>query len=110
MAHKAARAVTADAEQLYSVFDPDGPSPALLARLDARPVLVFLDTAYYDGRNNNYRDLLKDRPEMRALFERTASFVAAHHLRRVGHQGSWSLYERYPKGLLALVPTPQVKP
>ncbi|HEX8349465.1 MAG TPA: hypothetical protein VF598_05875 [Hymenobacter sp.] len=99
MSHKATRSITQHAELLYSVLRPGGPAPELLARLDHRPILVFLDTAYYDGRNNYYRDQLKDRPQMRALFERTADFIREQHLRRINHQGSWSLYEWQPKPL-----------
>ena len=99
MSHKAARAVTSQAQELFSMFRPEGPDPALLARLDPRPVLVFLDTAYYDGRNNYYRELLKPeaRPEMRALFERGPDFIREQQMRRVAHQGSWSLYEWQPR-------------
>ncbi len=96
MSHKATRA-NRQAELLYSVLRPGGPDPALLVWLDARPVLVFLDSAYYDGRNNYYRDLLKDCPEMRALFEYTPKFIREQHERRLVHQGSWSLYEWQPK-------------
>lgn len=98
MSHKATRAIHLQAEQLYSIFQPGGPHPALLARLDQRPILVFLDSAYYDGRNNYYRDLLRERPDMRAIFERGPTFIQERHLRRISHQGSWSLYEWFPKG------------
>ncbi|GAB3878028.1 hypothetical protein GCM10028824_39170 [Hymenobacter segetis] len=98
MAHKATRAITSDAEALLSPFEPGGPSQALLSRLDQRPILVFLDTAYFDGRNNYYRDMLKDRPEMLARFNRMPTFPQEQHMRRLRHQGSWSLYEWYPKG------------
>ncbi|GAB3660201.1 hypothetical protein GCM10027594_30660 [Hymenobacter agri] len=96
MSHKAARGISSQAAQLYSIFSPGGPDPALLAQLDQRPILVFLDTAYFDGRNNYYRDNL--RPTMRAVFEREPAFIREQHLRRIRHQGSWSLYEWYPKG------------
>ncbi|MFD2719388.1 hypothetical protein ACFST9_11730 [Hymenobacter monticola] len=98
MSHKAARAISGQAEALYSVFQPGGPSPALLERLDQRPILVYLDTAYYDGRNNYYRDMLRDRPTMRAVFERAPAFIREQHMVRIGHQGSQSLYEWFPKG------------
>ena len=104
MAHKATRAISSDATQLYSIFKPSGPDPALLAKLDQRPVLVFLDTAYYDGRNNYYRDGLRERPTTRAIYERGPDFIRENHLRRIRHQGSWSLYEWFPKGQPA--PTP----
>ena len=98
MSHKAARAVPAQAELLYSMFRAGGPDPALLARLDQRPILVFLDSAYYDGRNNYYRETLHERPGMLALFERAPAFILEQRMRRLRHQGSWSLYEWYPKG------------
>ena len=98
MSHKATRTIVHQSELLHSVLRAGGPDPELLARLDKRPVLVFLDTAYYDGRNNYYRDLLRDRPDMRTLFERTGDFMREQHLRRISHQGSWSLYEWFPKG------------
>ncbi|MDO7875071.1 hypothetical protein Q5H93_10045 [Hymenobacter sp. ASUV-10] len=99
MSHKATRAITEQAQALYSMFRPGGPDPAFLARLDTRPILVFLDTAYYDGRNNYYRDLLKpeERPEMRAIFERGPDFIREQQMRRLAHQGSWSLYEWQPR-------------
>ncbi|MBH8558774.1 DUF2339 domain-containing protein [Hymenobacter negativus] len=98
MSHKATRAITSQAEDLYSIFKPGGPNPALLERLDQRPILVFLDTAYYDGRNNYYRDMLRERPTMQAVYERAPVFIREQHLRRIKQQGSWSLYEWYPKG------------
>ena len=106
MSHKAARAVPAQAELLYSMFRPGGPDPALLARLDQRPILVFLDSVYYDGRNNYYRETLHERPGMLAAFERAPAFIQEQHMRRLRHEGSWSLYEWYPKGQPAAVPRP----
>ena len=106
MSHKATRAISGQAEQLYAIFKPAGPAPGLLALLDQRPVLVFLDTAYFDGRNNYYRDLLRERPTMRAVYERETVFIQEQHLRRIRHQGSWSLYEWYPKGVPAVAPRP----
>ncbi|MVN75688.1 hypothetical protein GO988_05055 [Hymenobacter sp. HMF4947] len=93
MSNKAGRTPGYQAAELQSMFRPGGPDPALLARLDPRPILVFLDTAYYDGRNNYYREQLKDRPEVLALFERVPAFIQEQHMRRLRHQGSWSLYE-----------------
>lgn len=97
MANKAGRTPGYQAAELQSMFRPGGPAPALLARLDRRPILVFLDTAYYDGRNNFYRDQLKDRPEVLALFTRAPAFIREQHMRRLRHQGSWSLYEWQPQ-------------
>ncbi|WP_233635585.1 hypothetical protein [Hymenobacter setariae] len=97
MSNKAGRTPGYQAAELQSMFRPGGPSPALLARLDKRPILVFLDTAYYDGRNNFYREQLTRFPEVLALFERTPSFIREQHMRRLRHQGSWSLYEWQPK-------------
>jgi len=96
MSNKSARIPGYQAAELQSMFRPGGPDPALLARLDQRPILVFLDTAYYDGRNNFYRDQLKDRPEVLALFTRVPDFIREQHMRRLRHQGSWSLYEWQP--------------
>jgi hypothetical protein len=97
MSNKAGRTPGYQAVELQSMFRPGGPSPALLARLDKRPILVFLDTAYYDGRNNFYREQLTRLPEVLALFERAPSFIREQHMRRLRHQGSWSLYEWQPK-------------
>ena len=96
MSNKAGRTPGYQAAELQSMFRPGGPDPALLARLDPRPILVFLDTAYYDGRNNFYRDELKDRPEVLALFNRVPDFMREQHMRRLRHQGSWALYEWQP--------------
>ena len=98
MSNKSARTPVHEAELLYSVLRPGGPDPELLAKIDQRPILVFLDSAYYDGRNNYYRDQLRDRPEMRTLFERTPNFIREQHLHRLSHKGSWSLYAWWPKG------------
>ena len=97
MSNKAGRTPGYQAAELQSMFRPGGPDPALLARLDQRPILVFLDTAYYDGRNNFYREELKNWPEVLALFERAPSFIREQHMRRLRHEGSWSLYEWQPK-------------
>ena len=96
MSNKAGRTPGYQAAELQSMFRPGGPDPALLARLDRRPILVFLDSAYYDGRNNFYRDELKDRPDVLALFNRVPDFMREQHMRRLRHQGSWSLYEWQP--------------
>lgn len=58
MAHEATRTPGYQARELMSMFRPEGPDPALLNRLDSRPILVYLDSAYYDGGNNYYRDVL----------------------------------------------------
>lgn len=97
MAHKATRTPGYQARELMSMFRPEGPDPALLNRLDSRPILVYLDSAYYDGGNNYYRDVLKDRPEMLSLFNRTPTFIGEQHMRRLVHQGRYSLYEWQPK-------------
>ncbi len=106
MTHKGARAIPAQAEQLFSMFRPGGPAPELLALLDQRPILVFLDTTYFDGRNNYYRDAVRERPLMKAAFEREPAFVLEQHMHRIRHQGSWSLYEWYPKSTPDTAPKP----
>ena len=95
--HKATRTPAYQARELVTMTQPGGPSAALLAQFDKRPILVYLDSAYYDGRNNYYRDQLKDRPEVLALFNRTPDFIREQHMRRLRHQGSVSLYEWQPK-------------
>lgn len=97
LAHKAARTPSAEARALVTMFQPGGPDPALLARFDRRPVLVYLDTTYYTGGNNFYRDQLKDRPEVLALFNRAPAFVQEQHMRRLAHQGPYSIYEWQPR-------------
>jgi hypothetical protein len=97
MAHKATRTPNYQARELATMFRPEGPEPSLLARLDNRPILVYLDSAYYSGANNYYRDLLKDRPEVLALFNRVPAFIQEQHMRRLRHEGSVSLYEWQPK-------------
>jgi hypothetical protein len=104
MSHKATRSISQQAEQLYSIFKPGGPDPALLALLDQRPILVFLDTAYFDGHNNYYIDILRERPTMKAVYDRETAFIREQGMRRIRHQGSWSLYEWYPKGTTAATP------
>lgn len=98
MSHKAARTPPEQGRLIMTITQPGGPDPALLARLDARPILVYLDSAYYDGQSNYYRDGLKDRPEVLALFNRAAAFIQEQHMTRIRHEGSMSLYEWYPKG------------
>ncbi|MGI4874528.1 MAG: hypothetical protein ACRYFX_25505 [Janthinobacterium lividum] len=95
--HKATRTPAYQAHDLVTMTQPGGPSPALLALLDKRPILVYLDSAYYDGRNNYYRDGFKDRPEVLALFNRTPDFIREQHMRRLHHEGSVSIYEWQPK-------------
>jgi hypothetical protein len=97
MAHKATRTPNYQARELATMFRPEGPEPSLLARLDNRPILVYLDSSYYSGANNFYRDELKDRPEMLALFNRVPAFIREQHMRRLRHEGSVSLYEWQPK-------------
>lgn len=97
MAHKATRTPNYQARELATMFRPEGPEPSLLARLDNRPILVYLDSAYYSGANNFYRDELKDRPEVLALFNRVPAFIREQHMRRLRHEGSISLYEWQPK-------------
>jgi hypothetical protein len=98
MTHKATRTPPEDARLIMGMLNPGGPEPALLARMDSRPLLVYLDTTYYNGQNNYYRDVLKDRPEMLALFDRTDDFMREQHMKFIRRQGNLSLYEWYPKG------------
>jgi hypothetical protein len=98
MSHKATRSVSRDAQLIVTVVQPGGPDPELMTKLDERPILVYLDSSYYNGQNNYYRDQLKDRPEMLALFERTGDFIREQHMKRIRHKGTQSLYEWYPKG------------
>ncbi|MGI4743907.1 MAG: hypothetical protein ACRYG7_52830 [Janthinobacterium lividum] len=97
MAHKATRTPAYQARELMSMFRTGGPDPALLAQLDSRPILVYLDSAYYSGANNFYRDELKDRPDMLALFNRTPDFIREQHMRRLRHEGTVSWYEWQPR-------------
>jgi len=97
LAHKATRTPHYQARALMHLFRPAGPEPALLARFDRRPILVYLDTTYYNGVNPYYRDLLKDRPEMLGLFLRAPAFIREQHMRRLTHQGPYSLYEWQPR-------------
>ncbi|MDJ0365823.1 hypothetical protein QMK33_11730 [Hymenobacter sp. H14-R3] len=96
MSHKATRTPYYQARELMTMFQAGGPGPDLLGRLDKRPILVYLDTTYYNGGNNYYRDLLKDRPEMLGLFNRAPDFIREQHMRRLTHQGPYSLYEWQP--------------
>ncbi|UYZ61415.1 hypothetical protein [Hymenobacter weizhouensis] len=98
MTHKAARTPPAHAAQIVSLPQAGGPPPELLRRLDQRPILVFVDSAYYNGQNNHFRELLKERPHLLALFERTDDFIQEQRLKRIRRQGTWSLYEWYPHG------------
>ena len=97
MAHKAARTPAYQARELLRLFQPGGPDPALLRRLDDRPILVFLDTTYYNGTNNTYRDQLRDRPEVLSLFNRQPAFIQEQHMRRLTRQGPYTLYEWQPR-------------
>ncbi|MCR5890104.1 hypothetical protein LRS06_20465 [Hymenobacter sp. J193] len=97
MSHKAVRTPPYQAQELYSIFRPAGPDPALLARLDERPILVFLDSTYYNGANNYYRDILKERPGMLEAFERGDDFVRERNLQLLRRQGAWSVYAWYPR-------------
>jgi len=96
LAHKATRTPYYQSCELLHLFRPQGPEAALLARFDRRPVLVYLDTTYYNGANPYYRDLLKDRPELLSLFNRAPDFIREQHLRRLTHQGPYTLYEWQP--------------
>ncbi|MVN75687.1 hypothetical protein GO988_05050 [Hymenobacter sp. HMF4947] len=95
MAHHGGRAPSYQARELMGLFRPEGPDPALLARLDPRPILVYLDSTYYTG-NTFYRDQLRDRPDALALFNRMPAFVLEQHMRRLAHEGPHSLYEWQP--------------
>ncbi|GAA4386257.1 hypothetical protein [Hymenobacter koreensis] len=100
MSHKAARTPAQQAQQLFSIFRPEGMDPALLARLDERPILVYLDTTYFDGRNNYYRDWLKNHPDLQLMqetFERNDDFIREQQLELLHRNGALSLYAWYPK-------------
>ncbi|WP_133272767.1 hypothetical protein [Hymenobacter radiodurans] len=98
MSNKTARLPAHLAQKLYSVVSPGGPDPEVLALMDRRPVLVFLDSAYYNGQNNFYRETLATKPEKLAIFERSADFIREQHLQLLHRQGNWLLYAWYPKG------------
>lgn len=96
MSHKATRTPNYQAELLYTIFRPEGLAPELRAKLDQRPILVYLDSTYYDGRNNYYTETLQNRPSMLSVFNQSRSFVQQHHLRLLRHHDGKSLYEWYP--------------
>ncbi|TGE28541.1 hypothetical protein [Hymenobacter metallicola] len=95
MSHKAVRTPPEQAQQLFSIFRPEGPDPALLQRLGTKPVLVFLDTSFYNGQNNYYAEGLKGKASL-PTFERGDDFIREHKLKRIRQQGAYSLYEWYP--------------
>ncbi|MBW3128110.1 hypothetical protein [Hymenobacter profundi] len=105
MSNKSARTVSHQAELLYTIFRPEGMAPELRAKLDQRPILVYLDSAYYDGRNNYYPETLQNRPTMLTVFDQSRSFVQDHHLRLLRHHDGRSLYEWYPNA--PIYPTTQ---
>ena len=88
------------ARALWSLFNPTGPPDAdLLARLqvDPRPILVYLDTSYYDGSNPFYRQALTQQPEHLAWIEQGDDFIRQRHLRRLGKVGKESCYVWFPR-------------
>lgn len=97
MSVKATRMVPEDARLIMTLLQPGGPDPALLARMDNRPVLVYLDSTYFNGENNYYREGLKERPELLALFERTDDFIREQNLKVLRHEGNLWLFEWQPK-------------
>lgn len=97
MSHKAGRTPPYQAQQLMSIFRPGGPDPALLSQLDSRPILVFLDSAYYNGSNNYYRDNLRERPQMLEVFERGDDFIREQSLQLLRKEGTLALYAWYPR-------------
>ncbi|MBO3273246.1 hypothetical protein [Hymenobacter defluvii] len=105
MSHKATRTANYQAELLYTIFRPEGMAPELRAKLDQRPILVYLDSAYYDGRNNYYPETLQNRPTMLTVFDQSRSFIQDHHLRLLRHHDGRSLYEWYPNA--PIYPTTQ---
>ena len=94
--HKATRSISADARTLVGMFGPGGPAPSLLQRFDQRPVLVYLDTLYFNGQNSYYRDQLRDRPEVLELINRAPAFVREQHMKPLYREGTVSLYEWQP--------------
>ena len=100
LAHKATRTPPVQARALWSLFNPTGPPDAdLLARLqvDPRPILVYLDTSYYDGSNPFYRQALTQQPEHLAWIEQGDDFIRQRHLRRLGKVGKESCYVWFPR-------------
>lgn len=100
LAHKATRTPPAQAKALWSLFDPAAPpDSALLRRLraDPRPILVYLDSSYYDGSNTFYHQTQGQRPTQLAWIEQGDDFIRQHGLRRLGKVGKESCYVWEPR-------------
>ncbi|MBT9392992.1 hypothetical protein KLP40_07445 [Hymenobacter sp. NST-14] len=78
--------------ELRSLFLPDGPTPALRARLQqpAKPVLVLYDASFYDGTNPVIAQQTK--PQVREILDAGADFPQRQHLTLLAEAGSLRLY------------------
>lgn len=92
MANKMSRTPPVHLHQLRTLFNPEGPSPELMARLreSGKPVLVFFDQSYYDG--TNLMEEQKNNPKARALIDAGAEFPARHQLTLLAETGKLRLY------------------
>lgn len=77
---------------LETLFDPDGPTRALRAQLRApgKPVLVFLDEAYYNGTHD--LAAAQTRPIPRRVISAGPDFIARYHLTPIATSGKLRLY------------------
>lgn len=93
LASKMSRTPPEHLVELRSLFSPQGPTPALRTALHkvGKPVLVLLDTSFYDGSDPVIKEQTK--PRVREILDAGADFPARNQLTLLAKAGSLHLYQ-----------------
>ncbi|WP_200507049.1 hypothetical protein [Adhaeribacter terrigena] len=95
MASKLSRTPPVQVQHFLSIFLALKPDTALTNRLNAKPVLVLYNRAYYNGQNNFYQDLKRE-PALSA-YKKGKNLSAEKGWEMLAQQGDYVLYKAYLK-------------
>ncbi|QMU26823.1 hypothetical protein [Adhaeribacter radiodurans] len=90
MASNMSRSATTQVKAFYETITSGNVNPAILQKLNQKPILVAIDTSYYNGKQNIYTKTTYKNAKI--LFNAGRTFVQKHRLQHVGRYQNLELY------------------
>jgi hypothetical protein len=97
MTAKFGRTPISYAKNIFEIFLADTLNPDLRNKLDNRPVLVFFDSSYYDGTNNNW-PAIGDRQPAASVFANGKEMTRKYNMKKIKQFNSIAIYSWDLKG------------
>lgn len=90
MASNMSRSATSQVQAFYETITTGKVSPDLLPKLNQKPILVAIDTRFYNEKPSVYTQITGEKA--RAVFEAGRTFIQKHGLQHVGRYQHLALY------------------